>query len=260
MAYELTYSLINDGTGYEVTGYTGEPVDVVIPKEYNGMPVTTIGNYAFTDCSSLTSVIIPDSVTSIGDQAFQYCSSLTSVVIPDSVTSIGYGAFSICSSLTSIEIPDSVTSIGNDAFSSCDSLTSVVIGNSVTSIGEYAFYSCDSLTSIVIGDGVTSIGSCAFAGCSNLTKVTLLAKTPASLLGANTFTSNPAFYCFSEAIEAYKTTTNWNAFANNFIADDMRLYFTMSSRAQKNYFASKEWINAQNFGTAIQIITWEEND
>ena len=83
---------------------------------------------------------IPDSVTSIGAYAFQDCSRLTSVTIPNSVTSIGYGAFLGCSSLTSVTIPDSVISIGDYAFSYCESLTSVTIPNSVTGIGSNAFY------------------------------------------------------------------------------------------------------------------------
>ena len=97
-----------------------------------------------------TSYTIPDSVTSIGDWAFRECTSLTSVTIPDSVTSIGNYAFYNCTSLTSVTIPDSVTSIGDSAFRYCTSLTSVTIPGSVTSIGEYAFYNCDALTSVTI--------------------------------------------------------------------------------------------------------------
>ena len=87
--------------------------------------VTTIGNHAFYDCDSLTSVTIPDSVTTIGYEAFYGCTSLTSVNIPDSVTSIGNFAFADCTRLTSVNIPDSVTSIGERAFSWCTRLTSV---------------------------------------------------------------------------------------------------------------------------------------
>ena len=135
--------------------------------------VTSIGNYAFYGCSSLTSIIIPDSVTSIGNRAFYGCSSLTSITIPNGVTSIGYRAFSGCSSLTSITIPNSVTSIGDDAFSGCSSLTSITIPNGVTSIGSDAFSGCNSLTSITIPNGVTSIGSSAFSGCNSLTSITI---------------------------------------------------------------------------------------
>mgnify|MGYP000218741495 CR=1 FL=1 len=135
--------------------------------------VTSIGKYAFFCCTSLTSVTIPDSVTSIGRFAFSNCTSLTSVTIPDSVTSIGEYAFYYCKSLTSMTIPDSVTSISSSTFASCTSLTSVTIPNSVTSIGEYAFYDCDckSLTSVTIPGSVTSIGLYAFASCTSLTGI-----------------------------------------------------------------------------------------
>ena len=127
--------------------------------------VTSIGAYAFQDCSRLTSVTIPNSVTSIGYGAFLGCSSLTSVTIPNSVTNIGDYAFSGCESLTSVTIPDSVTIIGSVAFSDCTSLTSVTIPDSVTSIGSAAFEGCSSLTSVTIPRSVTSIGDWAFSGC-----------------------------------------------------------------------------------------------
>ena len=135
--------------------------------------VTSIGNRAFMDCTSLTSVTIPDGVTSIGDYAFSGCSSLTSITIPESVTSIGNSAFYGCSSLTSITIPNGVTSIGSDAFSGCNSLTSITIPEGETSIGNSAFYGCSSLTSIIIPDSVTSIGNRAFMDCTSLTSVTI---------------------------------------------------------------------------------------
>ena len=101
---------------------------------------------AFSECGSLISITIPDSVTSIGNYAFKGCSSLTSVTICNGVTFIGIQVFYGCSSLTNITIPDSVTSIGSEAFSGCSSLTSITIPDGVTSIGRYAFYGCSSLT------------------------------------------------------------------------------------------------------------------
>ena len=175
---------------------------------YNGMTysVTSIGDRAFFNCRSLTSVTIPNSVTSIGDWAFADCSSLVSMVvesgntkydsrdncnaiietatniliagcqntiIPNSVTSIGDRAFQYCSSLTSITIPNSVTSIGDDAFYNCDGLTSVTIPNSVTSIGDDAFWGCFALSSVTIPNSVTSIGEYAFCYCYSLTSITI---------------------------------------------------------------------------------------
>ncbi len=171
--------------------------------------VTSIGDWAFWYCTSLTSVTIPDSVTSIGDRAFCDCTSLTDITvdadntaycsedgvlfnkskteliqypvgnartsytIPDSVTSIGNGAFYLCTKLTSVTIGNSVMSIGEQAFYYCTSLTSVTIPDSVTSIGDSAFYWCASLTSVAIGNSVTSIGDSAFYNCTKLTSVTI---------------------------------------------------------------------------------------
>ena len=169
--------------------------------EFDG-DVTTFGGNAFSGCSSLTSVTIPDSVTTIGDYAFSNCSSLASVTIPDSVTTIGDFAFHNCSSLASVTIPDSVTEIGHGAFRGCSNLqefngkfasddgrclivdgilnsfapaglTEYTIPDSVTIIEDYAFHSCSSLISITIPDGVTIIGWSAFGLCSSLTSVTI---------------------------------------------------------------------------------------
>ena len=193
----LTYSLNSDGNGYKVTGIgTCTDKELIIPSEYNAKPVTSIGHSAFSGCTELTSVTIPDSVTSIGyyafrdctgltsvtiggsvtsigHSAFSGCTGLTSITIPASVTSIGESAFNGCKGLTSITIPDSVTSIGNSAFYNCTGLTSITIPDSVTSIGEYAFYSCDGLKSVTIPDSVTSIGRSAFEDCTGLTSVTI---------------------------------------------------------------------------------------
>ena len=142
----------------------------VIPTDGS---VTSIGNYAFYYCTSLTSITIPNSVTSIGKDAFYGCTGLTSISIPNSVTSIGRSAFFGCAGLTSISIPNSVTSIGDDAFRGCTGLTSITIPNSVTSIGYYTFDGCTGLTSISIPNSVTSIGSSTFQGCTGLTSISI---------------------------------------------------------------------------------------
>ena len=132
-----------------------------------------IGDYAFSGCSSLTSLTLPSSVTSIGGHAFESCSGLTSLTLPSSVTSIGEFAFRYCSGLTSLTIPSGVTRIGDYAFADCSGLTSLTIPSGVTRIGDYAFAWCSGLTSLTLPSGVTSIGDYAFAWCSGLTSLTL---------------------------------------------------------------------------------------
>ena len=171
-AVEGGYLTFDKKTG-TVTDCDSSVTKANIPHTIKGVTVTSIGEEAFYNCRSLTSVTIPDGVTSIGEDAFWNCTSLTSVTIPDSVTSIGGYAFHNCTSLTSVTIPDSVTSIGDWAFSGCKSLTSVTIPDSVTSIGEYTFSQCTSLTSVTIPDSVTSIGGQAFYKCTSLTSVTI---------------------------------------------------------------------------------------
>ena len=158
--YNISYSLTGIGTCTD----TG----IIIPSEYEDLPVTSIEEDAFYNCNSLTSVTIPDTVTSIGDGAFYHCSSLTSITIPDSVTSIGMYAFAGCTKLTNITIPDSVTSIGGSAFGNCLSLMTVTIGNGVKDIANYAFSGCHklieicNLSSLNITAGSDSNGSVAY--------------------------------------------------------------------------------------------------
>ena len=153
----------------------GEEVkDLVIPNS-----VTSIGGFAFYNCSGLTSVTIPNSVTSIGEGAFKGCSGLTRAEFAsvESLCNIKFSnsasnplsyAHKLCidgKEVTDLVIPNSVTSIGRSAFSGCSGLTSVTIPNSVTSIGSYAFYGCSSLSSVTIPENLTSISSSVFDGC-----------------------------------------------------------------------------------------------
>ncbi len=185
--------------------------------------VTSIGEYAFGGCTGLASVEIPNSMTSIGSSAFYGCTGLTSMEIPNSVTSIGSSAFSGCTGLTSMEIPNSVTSIGGFAFYGCTGFTSVEIPNSVTSIGEYAFSGCTGLTSVEIPNSVTSIGWSAFYGCTGLTSITAYGEIPAQLASSyngmiqvfdGVDKTNCILYVPVGSKSAYENAPGWSEFQN----------------------------------------------
>jgi len=158
---------------YSVTNYTASTPFVAIPSVYNGVPVTSIGDSAFTDCLLLTSIHIPESVIAIGDGAFSHCMSLSNIVIPQSVTSIGDVAFSNCINLQNIVIPHGVSSIGEYTFLECSSLDSIIIPDSVTTIGDGAFIGCTSLSNIIIPEGLTSIGNYAFIECRSIESIVI---------------------------------------------------------------------------------------
>ena len=159
-----------EGSGGLTSAMTSAYRSTLVGAEI-GTQCTSIGDYAFSGCTSLASVTIPDSVTSIDISVFYGCTSLASVTIPDSVATIGSIAFKGCTGLTSVTIGNSVTSIGSSAFQECSSLSSIDIPNSVTTIRDAAFMYCSGLTSVTIGNGITSIGSAAFQGCSGLTSI-----------------------------------------------------------------------------------------
>ena len=211
---------VNDLGGSSYTsGSIGDALKASNTKYVNldisGSTFTSIGRYAFSQCTGLTSVTIPNSVTSIEDVSFDYCTSLTAIninsentaysstggvlynknktilikypagktgssfTIPNSVTTIENRAFSRCTSLTSVTLPNSVISIGDYVFEYCTNLTNVTIPDSVISIGLYAFSRCTSLASITIPNSITTIRYSAFSGCSNLMSIFVVADNPA---------------------------------------------------------------------------------
>ena len=115
---------------------------------YFSNPLYCAGGNLFLNGELVIELVIPDGITTINNYAFSYCTSITSVTIPDSVTTIGDSAFYWCTNLTSVTIPDSVTIIGSRAFYYCSKLTSVTIGNGLTTIGWETFYACSNLKTV----------------------------------------------------------------------------------------------------------------
>ena len=186
---------INNGS-VTITKYTGSAATLTIPSTIGGYTVKGIGDYAFQNNNTITSLTIPNSVekigyrsfencsklktlnlsnkiTSVDRYAFRGCSSLESVTIPSGVTVIGEYMFDGCSSIEELTIPGTVTTIGERAFQNCTSIDAITIPDSVTSIGESAFYNCINAASLTIGTGVTSIGDYAFQSCVRLPSVTI---------------------------------------------------------------------------------------
>lgn len=147
---DYTYKILDDNT-IEITKYSGNAVDLVIPKTIDGYTVTQIGKKAFYSCKGLTEIIIPDSITRIGSNAFSNCTNLEKVTLPESITLIDNGAFTYCTALTEVNIPKSISSLDNHVFSHCTSLREIYIPDTLTEIKTYAFAGCE-LNSIIIDE------------------------------------------------------------------------------------------------------------
>ena len=238
--------------------------------------VTYIRDYAFEDCSGLTSVVIPNSVTSIGGCAFSGCSSLTSITIPSSITYLGSCVLQNCYRLTSIiveggnsnydsrencnciietssnkiiagcnnsTIPNSITSIAFGAFRGCRGLTSITIPSSVTSIGQYAFQSCRGLTSVTIPNSVTSIGESVFSDCWGLASVTI--PNSVTSIGSSAFQASGLSNIYCLATEVPET----NSIAFRFV-DLSKVNLHVPAGCVDKYAAVEPW---KNFGNIVEM-------
>ena len=174
---EVTYHWYDDSFNY--SGLTTANIPASVSYKDVSYSVTSIGEKAFSRCSGLTSVTIPNSVTSIGNSAFADCTGLTSVTIGSGVTSIGENAFSGCGNLKQVTINS--TAVAGKAYSSSENLTTIFgsqveeynIGEAVTAIGSYAMYNASSLQALTLPSSILSIGQRAFDGCPQLKQVAI---------------------------------------------------------------------------------------
>ena len=203
---------------------------------------------SFANGCGATQYIIPDSITNIGKWAFSECTSLTSITIGNSVAEISHGAFSGCTSLTSVTIPDSVISMGDGVFYECTGeliikskviessvdpyslggdwisgakFTKLTIGDNITKIGDEALRHCDSIISITIPNSVIEIGRNAFS-CTAQTEIYCKAITPPTgdrmMFGYNA--SGCKIYVPTASVEAYKTADGWSNYAYSIVGYD----------------------------------------
>lgn len=223
----LHYEYNEDKTAYIVTGYDKlrEPT-VLVEQTYEGLPVIGIGENAFSNCTDLKAVVLPQSITWIGAGAFYNCAELTEIKIPESVTAIGEvsfcgcakladlslpahltemgnGAFYGCAALKTVTIPKSISKIPSSAFYGCSGLTGVIIPTGVTEIADRAFYNCQALASLTIPEGMVSIGDFAFGNCTRISTVTI----PSSVekIGFSAFR-----YCTNLSGVSFLDTEGWN--------------------------------------------------
>ena len=197
----LEYTRVDDGYAVSATeGYAG--VNVVIPEEYNGMPVTEVAENAFSGCTSMKTLRIPDSVKRVGKGALSGCTSLESIVMPfvgasvsdsadasDSNMAYMFGHSSGSSwtqnyNIAQISVTDAATSIPAGAFEGMKSLKYVNLGKNITAIGQRAFQNCTNLLSVTLPEKCTAIGGYAFYNCS---KAQITVKGTITSLGSNSF-------------------------------------------------------------------------
>ncbi|MDD4120553.1 MAG: leucine-rich repeat protein [Clostridia bacterium] len=242
---DIIYNLLESDT-YEVIGFSGEETSITIPDTYNGKAVSSIGNNAFFEETTLAEVIMPSTLTSIGNSAFEKCSAIEGLIIPEGVTQIGEYAFRECTKLKKLTIPDSVVFIGQGAFNTCGSLNydkynedltlkylskwligannnsiSVVnIYEETVGIYDYAFDNCTSISRVVIPSGVKYIGTKAFENCTGMNVLSITATSEEGIisLGTDTFlgcTSLAHIYVPDETTaNAYKADSSWTSFSD----------------------------------------------
>lgn len=183
---ELFPSVLNwevvDGTFIRILGCDNSASgNLTVPSELAGLPVLEIAEAAFSNCSLLNSLILPDSIKQIDRDAFSSCTSLSSITLPSNLLTLGSGAFLQCSALTSLVLPESLGSIANSTFRGCSALTSITLPSGLTSINTEAFRDCVSLPAITLPDTLVSLRIQVFSGCSSLTEIIFDGTAPSSV-------------------------------------------------------------------------------
>lgn len=250
-----------EGSYYMVTGYSGKPVDLVVPAEIGGTPVRGIGEQAFINCKSLVTLTVEEGVSEVGIAAFVYCISLQEAVLP-STMNVGESMFGGCDRLQSVTLPEGITSIGNRAFQQCYALSEinadesnpVNLPSTLTFIGGNAFFYCYELSGeIVIPAGVTEIMQYSFANCINVTSFVIDGDVTA--IGDGAFGG-----CHSaESIDIPSAVTSIGnyAFSNTYEFDSLTLPEKLTYLGQYAFQASGVTSVAMPQGKGVWLYTEE---
>lgn len=178
---ELSFTLTKDGKGYAVSIGVCKDTNIIIPNEFQDLPVVEIAYKGFTG-SQIVSIKLPDTITLIGDSAFEGCTSLKSITIPSSVKRIGYYAFKSCTSLENIEIPYNVDTLCQEAFQNCTNLKTAILKMKCTWIDYNLFNGCSNLTTVELPENIKNIEYMAFADCKSLKNIKI-PKTVTQIFG-----------------------------------------------------------------------------
>lgn len=206
--------------------------------------LSSISSSAFTSCSALTGINIPNSVTYIGDNAFSGNTKLASVTMPDSLEFLGQNSFYDCVNLESIVLPRGLTTIKDSTFSGCSKLVSITLYDGITTIGNSVFYNCYNLTTITIPDSVTQMGKSIFYGCSKLDVLNI------PFVGKNRDSSSS-----SEGIFGYLFGASSYSQQNSYVPQNISEVSVTSPTKISNYaFANCSNIWGISFGKSLQTV------
>ncbi len=168
-ANDLEYTIINGRA--TVTGYTGEPENLDIPSELEGAPVVEIRDNSFYKCTSLKTIVLPESLEKMGHHCFYGCTSLEQISIPDNVSEVGMGCFYGCSALREAVLPENLTILPDSCFRDCISLNAVILPQNITEIQKFCFAGCAALSDVSLSGRLTDIGDLAFFGCPSVKEI-----------------------------------------------------------------------------------------
>lgn len=215
VTYNRKYPIqLNDNNQAKLTTYAGE---VTIPETFavegKTYRVTSVDEMAFANNTTLTKLMLPESITAFGKGAFTNCSALTDINIPSTIQDIPSACFAQCKKMAAFTMPEQVKTIGNLAFANCANANKIELNEGITTIGERAFLGCSSIKEITLPSTVCKIGGNAFYRASKLTKIHCKATTPPALSDSlGDYISKATLFVPTGSKSAYEADKLWSKF------------------------------------------------